>query len=168
MLRLPTAAPTQSSFEEGNQSGICWRGKLIEIDAATCRPSLVCGAPCWQIRGELKKQADQLFGERDWTVCAHQVEADFLAAGFWSRFPHRPRARWQSLRVDLHCSSGLETCLREVWRQVCRRGSSTPFGVGLLLRVWFVLPVKPSYLPPHDKHPLRTQHNVPALAQAEA
>ena len=54
-----------------------WRCKLIEIDAATCMPSTFCGAPCWQITGELKKEADRILGRRAWIICAHQVEADF-------------------------------------------------------------------------------------------
>jgi hypothetical protein len=53
-----------------------WRGKLIEIDAATCKLSPFCGAPCWDLAGELKEEAVRTFGPRAWTVCAHQVEAE--------------------------------------------------------------------------------------------
>jgi hypothetical protein len=53
-----------------------WRGKLIEIDAATCKPSLFCGAACWELRGELREEAVRMFGPKAWTVCAHQVEAE--------------------------------------------------------------------------------------------
>ena len=54
-----------------------WREKRIEIDAGTHRPCLARGNACWQISGELKNEADRLFGRYEWTIYAHQIEVDF-------------------------------------------------------------------------------------------
>ncbi len=51
-----------------------WRGRYIEIDTASGRISHDCGAPCWDITGRIKEQADELLGPIRRTVCAHQVE----------------------------------------------------------------------------------------------
>ena len=51
------------------------RGKLIEVDASTCRVSETCGKLSWQLApGPFKDEADRLFGSHPWVVCECQVE----------------------------------------------------------------------------------------------
>ena len=51
------------------------RGKIIEVDASTCKVSAVCGKLSWQLApGPFKDEADRLFGSHPWVVCECQVE----------------------------------------------------------------------------------------------
>jgi hypothetical protein len=51
------------------------RGKIIEVNASTCKVSAICGKLCWQLApGPFKDEVDRLFGSHVWIVCECKVE----------------------------------------------------------------------------------------------